>query len=179
MPKPERQKVHYVLSEDLLPEMVTEHAGSFWIAKAQATVWFCASNGAMVSLSDLLLRGTPIAPPRHGRDGADGAQGPKGETGPAGQAAQCQCKTGLDSVVPGPRGFTGPSIKGDTGDRGPAGPDTRAAIAAANSAVSALRTEFDELKLKIEVIWSQNKQTSDYLEFLRAKRAARLSDEHR
>ena len=103
VPKPQRQKVHYTITEALLPEnMGVEHAGEFYVAKAEGTVWFVASNGAVVSLTDLLLNAKPVAPPRHGKDGIDG-------------------KDGRDGV----------SIKGDKGDRGSRG-DTGPAGAAGN-----------------------------------------------
>jgi hypothetical protein len=190
--------VHYTLTEAVLPEMMPEHIGEFYVAKAEGTVWFVASNGAVVSLTDLLLNAKPVAPPRHGVDGKDGksvlgprgqkgekgdsivgATGPKGETivGPKGDRGEKGDK-GDPSTVPGPKGdkgdrgesVVGPhGLKGDRGERGPAGAD------ADNSAIAAMRKEVAEVKLMLQGMLDMNTKAGEYIEFLKAKVAARLA----
>jgi len=84
MPDPRRQKVRYTISEQFLPEKTNAaEFGTFFIAKAEQTVWFVCSDGSLVSLSEL-LKGNAVGVPRAGKDGIDGAQGSKGERGATG-----------------------------------------------------------------------------------------------
>jgi len=98
--------------------------------------------------------------------------GPKGERGPRGEA----------STVPGPKGDKGDSIVGPAGIRGEkgekgdtvVGPDTAAVLADARAALESLRAEFADLKLVVNAIYEQNKQAAGYIEYLRAKRTAKV-----
>jgi hypothetical protein len=108
MASAKRVKLHYSLCESAIPENLgAAHAGEFWIARDQNSVWFVASDGTVVSLSDFLLNAKPVAPPRHGKDGKDGISPPPAHDGRAG--------------LRGPAGHDGISIKGDKGDRGEPG----------------------------------------------------------
>src|SRR5712691_5503678 len=143
MPKPSRQKVTYTMTEELLPEMLSaDRAGEFFVARAEQTVWFVASNGAVVSLTDLLQNAKPVAPPRAGRDGIDGLPGAKGDRGERGEA----------SSVKGPKGDNGDTVKGDKGDRGKGdkgdtvvGPDSASVLASTRAELETVRREFADL----------------------------------
>jgi hypothetical protein len=90
-----------------------------------------------------------------------------GPTGPAGRDAS-------PSKIPGPPGERGSQgLKGDTGSIGPAGPDSAAVLADARAEIAAIHAEFSDLKLQIQAVHDQNKQADAYLEFLRARVAAR------
>jgi len=99
--------------------------------------------------------------------------GPKGERGPKGEA----------STVPGPQGpkgdtIVGPAgIRGEKGEKGDAavGPDTAAVLADARAQLDSLRQEVEVLKLVVEAIHGQNKQCDEYINFLRAKTAAKIA----
>jgi hypothetical protein len=99
--------------------------------------------------------------------------GPKGERGPRGEA----------STVPGPKGDKGDSIVGPAGIRGEkgekgdtvVGPDTAAVLADARAQLDSLRQEVEVLKLVVEAIHGQNKQCDEYINFLRAKTAAKIA----
>jgi hypothetical protein len=97
----------------------------------------------------------------------ESVQGPKGERGPAGNNAVCKCLSPVPGpVVVGPQGL---SIKGDRGERGPAGvnaPDQTSAITDLSKQVAALTAI-------INGIADREKNTGQYLEFLRARAAAR------
>ena len=177
MPKPNRQKVNYTLSEELLPEFHPHHAGEFFVAKAEGTVWYVCPNGAMVSLTDLLQNAKPVAPPRHGRDGKDGKDGNKGERGPRGDKGD----TGEPSKIPGPAGPPGPAGEKGSTVRGPQGRDTAAALAQWLHTVSAVNARCDaveksnaDLRATVNALLDQNKRGAEYIEYLRAKTAARL-----
>jgi hypothetical protein len=97
--------MHPTINEACIPEQGTP--GDFWLARAEQTVWYVASNGITVSLTELLQNSKPIAPPRHGIDGAAGAVGAKGEPGKSGAPGR-DGKDGRDGVgYPGATGLPG------------------------------------------------------------------------
>lgn len=195
MPTPQRQKLHFTLSEDMLPEVSTEHAGEFYVARAQGTVWFVASNGALVSLTDLLANAKPVAPPRAGKDGTDGKDGAKGERGAHGESGRDGVDgkpgkngsdgvdgkpgrdgaDGKDSFVAGPAGTDGRSIKGDKGDsiKGPKGDKGEKGDTGPAADITALKAQVGALQSTVDALLDQNKRSSEYIEFLQAKVAAR------
>lgn len=96
----------------------------------------------------------------------------KGERGPVGRDGH----DGKDSTVPGPSGPPGPagqSIKGDRGERGPAGPDTTEAIADVRAELAVVRAENADLKFQFQTIREMLEKGTNYLEYLRARVAAR------
>jgi hypothetical protein len=98
-------------------------------------------------------------------------KGERGATGPAG-------RDGAASQVPGPAGATGPagqSIKGDTGLRGPAGPDTAEAIADVRAELAAVKVENADLKFQFLTIREMLEKGSNYVEYLKTRVAARLA----
>jgi hypothetical protein len=172
MASSKRVKLHYVLCESALPENVgADHFGEFYICKAESSVWFAAKNGAVVSISDFLLTATPVAPPRHGRDGVDAAPAVKGERGPVGIGRDG--RDGKDAV--GIAGKNG--VNGRDGRDGCAGPDSAAVLAEARAEISAMHSKFAALRADFDLLshafTSASEKTSDYLEFLKSRVAAR------
>lgn len=162
-----RQKIHQTLCESCVPEVGT--FGEVWLAKAEQSFWYATRDGRVVNLSDVLNNIPATVPARDGKDGKDGI-GTQGERGPAGRDGVCVCKKGCDSTVPGPRGEVGPAGGvGQTGPQGPAGPDTATVLADARAELAAVRAEFADLKLVVTAIHGQNKQCSEYIDFLRKK----------
>jgi hypothetical protein len=119
---------------------------------------------------------------KSGRDGAVGAQGVAGKDGRDGKdAAPCACAAAdvqnrltrmeqrIASVRDGATGPQGLSIKGDRGERGPAGAD------ADNSAIEAMRKEVAEVKLMLQGLLDMNTKAGEYISFLKAKVAERLA----
>jgi hypothetical protein len=177
MASSKRVKLHYTLCESVLPEnMGADHAGEFWIAKAEQSVWFVAKNGAVVSISDFLLNAELVAPPRHGRDGRDAEPAPKGERGergPAGKDAQ-PAKDGRDGVgIVGPQG-----IPGSSGRDGRDAPQ-RVEFDNLLRDFKALRAEFTALSQDFYTLslafTSASNKTSDYLAFLEKRAADRIA----
>ena len=62
---------------------------------------------------------------------------------------------------------------GKDGKGGGPGPDSAAVLAETRAELETVRREFAELKLVVNAIYDQNRQTKDYIEYLRAKTAAR------
>ena len=172
MASAKRQKLHYAIHEASIPEQLgAEHFAEFWVAKDTGQIYFCARNGTMVNLNELLLNAQPVAPPRHGRDGKDGVsiKGDRGERGPAGRdgaagrdGVNAVGKTGLqgasikgdkgekgDSIV-GPKGDKGDSIVGPPGPQGPPGDITIVGDAELKAAVVALKTKQAKLLAAIQ-----------------------------
>ena len=177
MASAKRVKLHNVMTESALPEnMGADHAGEFWIAKAEQSVWFTAKNGTMVSLSDFLLNAEPVAPPRHGRDGKDAEPAPKGERGERGLPGK--------DAAPAPKGERGLPGRDGASIIGPAGRDgldspQRVEFDNLLSENTALRSSFAALKQDFETLnlafTSQSQKNSDYLAFLTARAAARIA----
>lgn len=166
-----QQKIHSTLSEHFIPETGT--FGDVWLAKAEQSFWYATRDGRVVNLSDVLNQVPVHTPPRHGKDGRD-AVSVKGERGERGEA----------STVPGPAGRNGidgsigaVGLRGERGERGEAsvvpGHDSAFVLADTLAAISKIHGEFEALKLVVEAIHGQNKQVDDYLNYLRAKRAAK------
>lgn len=103
-------------------------------------------------------------------------RGEKGETGPAGLSitgpAGRDGKDGRDGVgYAGRDGMHG--TNGKDGKDGAPGPDSAAVLAETRAELEAVRREFADLKLVVNAIYDQNRQAKDYIEFLRARVAAR------
>jgi hypothetical protein len=165
------QKVKQILTEHFVPE--TAPFGTVFVCKDTQQVWLAVRSGEVLNLSDLLDGKHVLAskPARNGRDGKDGLsiKGEPGRTGPAGRDG----KDGLNSVVPGPIGPVGPAGAGQPGPQGPAGADSATVLADARAEIATLRAEFANLKLVVNAIHDQNRQADSYIEFLRARSAAR------
>lgn len=165
----QKHKLRSTINEHLIPEQGV--FGEIWHARAEDTLWYTTRDGFVVSLSDVLNNIPAHTPPRAGRDGVDGRDGAKGERGACGEA----------STVPGPKGDKGDTVKGDKGDRGGrgekgdtvVGPDSFAVLAEARAELGTVRREFADLKLIVDAVYQQNSQAKDYIEWLRAKVAAR------
>ena len=107
-------------------------------------------------------------PPR-GERGLTGVKGDRGKHGENG-------RDGKDSTVPGPSGASVVGPKGNTGDRGdrgPAGPVSAEVLAATRAELANVMKQFEDLKLVVDAIHSQNRQCDEYINFLRQKVAAR------
>jgi hypothetical protein len=50
--KRQRNKIHHVLCEHLIPEQGV--FGEIWLAKAEGTIWYGTRDGIIVSLTDVL-----------------------------------------------------------------------------------------------------------------------------
>lgn len=92
-----KHKIHQTLAEHLIPEQ--GNFGDVWLAKDTQNIWFCARNGLVFCLSDVLDGNVAHTPPRNGRDGKDGVS-IKGERGERGEP-------GRSSIIPGPMGPPG------------------------------------------------------------------------
>jgi hypothetical protein len=98
--------------------------------------------------------------------------GPKGERGQRGEA----------STVPGPQGpkgdaVVGPAgIRGEKGERGDTvvGPDTAAVLADTRAALETLRQQVADIALQCKALRDMNVKAGEYIEYLKAKVAARL-----
>jgi hypothetical protein len=93
--------------------------------------------------------GTPGRDGTNGRDGRDavGIPGPQGRPG-----RDCQCKLELAEQT---------IIR------------LEQKLAESNDAIAAVRQEFADLKLVVNAIYDQNRHAKDYIEYLKAKVAAR------
>jgi len=158
--------------------------------------------GPVVNLTHVLESVPAFAPVRHGKDGVDGATGPKAEKGDAGLSGR-DGAPGVagppGSVGPvgpaGPRGergeagpagrdgLTGPAgTKGSVGPAGPRGeigPQGHPGISAvevlaeARAEIAATRAELSSLRLTVQGLLDMNTKASEYIEWLRARAAAR------
>jgi hypothetical protein len=177
MPKPNRQKVHYVLTEDLLPEVMGDHIGEFYVARAEGTIWYVSGSGAVVSLIDLLRDAKPVAPPRHGKDGAFviGPRGIEGKDGHDGRDGR-DGKDGIGYAGPqGPPGRPGKDCECKTAIAEQHIVRLTQKLAESSDTLAAVRAEFADLKMQIAAVRSMMTKSKEYIEFLTAKNAAKLA----
>jgi hypothetical protein len=144
---------------------------TFWSTDTHK-VFVAVGGGEVLCLSDLIQFGT-------GKALLIGPEGPAG--------AACVCKVGKDGKdgrdgKDGQPGRDGATIVGPPGLTGAAGADGRPAPERAEvdalkieheREIKKLRQEFAALKADFDGIISMNKKSAEYLEFLRAKAAAR------
>jgi len=177
MPKP-RQKFQFVITENVLPEIVGEdHAGEFWFAKDSKQVYFIARNGATINLSELLLNSLPVAPARHGKDGVDGAPGVKGEKGSQGLAGRDGAgKDGVNATgIQGPQGRPGKDCvcRTELAEQRVAGIET--SLRDARAETISLKAQLTTLGATVQGLLDVNKRTGEYIEWLRQRTAARIA----
>jgi hypothetical protein len=105
-------------------------------------------------------------------------RGEKGATGPAGPSIRGDAgrdgvngKDGRDAV--GVNGHHG--TNGRDGKDGAAGPDSAAVLAATRAELANVLKQFGDLKLQVEGVRSMMTQGADYIQYLRAKSAARIA----
>jgi hypothetical protein len=101
-------------------------------------------------------------------------QGERGATGPAGLSIKGDAgrdgKDGKEGVgYPGANGLHG--TNGHDGKDGAPGQDSAAVLASTRAELETVRREFADLKLVVDAIYQQNKQTAGYIQYLREKRA--------
>jgi hypothetical protein len=143
----------------------------FWTTDSHK-LFVAIGDGEVVSLSDLITYGSPakcIGPEgpagapcicRNGKDGKDGRDGKDG-VGRDGQ------------TIVGPPGRTGPA--GADGAPSPHRVELENLKIEHDREVKKLRQEFAALQRDFRAILDMNKKAGEYVEFLRAKAAARLA----
>lgn len=177
---PIKFSVKHILAQSFLPGGGDAGRGkapahTFYVCKDTGAVFVSDAEGALLSISDLLLGKDVVrAFPHTGCAGANGADstvpGPRGPAGLDGAPGV----NGKDSTVPGPAGAVGPVGPRGEGERGPAGPDTATVLADARAEIAAFRAEVASLKLTLQGLADRDKLTGLYMEFLRARAAARM-----
>jgi hypothetical protein len=105
-------------------------------------------------------------------------QGERGATGPAGISIKGDAgrdgvngKDGRDAV--GVNGHHG--TNGRDGKDGAPGPDSAAVLAETRAELANVLRQFADLKLQVEGVRSMMTQGADYIQYLRAKSAARIA----
>jgi hypothetical protein len=144
---------------------------TFWSSDS-CKVWVALGDGSVVCLNDLITFGPPAK-----------CTGPEGPAG-----APCICRNGKDGKDgrDGKDGVgrDGLTIVGPPGRTGPAGRDGKDAPLRAEvdnlkieheREIKKLRQEFAALKADFQGILDMNKSAAAYVEYLRAKQAARVA----
>jgi len=145
--------------------------GDVYFAVDTGTVYLALGDGTLFNVNDLMAGG--------GVARVVGPRGEKGDPGPAGN----------DSIVPGPQGTAGrdgrdgaqgPPGVGKQGDPGPQGkrgddgkPGRDGKDGDAGKAVAELKNEIQSLKATVNALLDMNKRAGEYIEWLRARAAAR------
>jgi hypothetical protein len=148
------------------------NSGDVYFASDTGAVYLALGDGTLFNVNDLMKGGgvARVVGPK-GEKG-DTVVGPAGPQGPPG-------KDGKDSTIPGPPGPKGDkgsdaprpqveAFRGPKGDQGPAGKDGDA-----GQEVAALNARMAALESTVQALLDMNKQASAYIEFLRARAAAR------
>jgi len=126
---------------------------------------FSNAHNALADAVANLPKPEPPAPPQKGERGSKGDAGRDGRDG----------KDGVG--LPGRNGTNGRD--GKDGAPGAAGPDSAAVLAETRAELETVRREFADLKLVVNAIYEQNKQGAGYIEYLRAKTAARIAERNK
>lgn len=143
---------------------------TFWSSDS-CKVWIALGDGSVVCLNDLITFGPPakcVGPDgpagapcicRNGKDGRDGVDGKNG-------------RDGVDAVgAVGPQGRAG--ADGVPGKDAPQRVELDNLLIESRREIKKLRAEFAALKSDFQGILDMNKAASAYIEYLRAKQAAR------
>jgi hypothetical protein len=156
--------LHTVKDTSRLPSK--GNVGDVWYIMPRGPVYFVASDGSLLNLTDI-LRGETHPVRSVGPVGEKGAHGEKGEIGPVG-------RSGRDGAQ-GPRGDIGPSgpkgERGEPGRPGPAGRDGRDGIVRVDLTPEHLALIAD-LKEKVAALLDANAKGARYIAWLKEQTAA-------
>jgi hypothetical protein len=169
------QKVKQILTETLVPE--TAPFGSVFVCRDSQQVWIAVRSEEVLNLSDILDGKNVLAsrPAKNGINGKDGisVKGERGERGADGKDGR-PGKDGRDAVgIAGPQGRAGKDCQCKTAD-------AEKRIAVLESNLSQNCAEFSKLvqtvadqKAALDALVSMNKQSGEYIEWLRERVALR------